>query len=132
MKKNKQDERAPLAAWRASRNASRCAGYTAPLSFFWSLIAFGVLSLVPCIANKCVEGLHDALDAEREEGNTEYKRQLANPSPERFEELVSQLKWRLGEGQGEAIYEIGVADDGSKISADERFSIRPEWTSPDQ
>jgi len=46
---------------------------------------------------------------------------LLNPSPQRFDELVSQLKWRLGEGQGEAIYELGVTDDGTMqgLSADE-------------
>lgn len=38
---------------------------------------------------------------------------LMNPSPTRFEHLVTQLKWRLREGQGEAIYEIGVEDSGS-------------------
>lgn len=27
--------------------------------------------------------------------------------------LVSQMKWRLQEGKGEAIYEIGVADSGA-------------------
>ena len=35
-----------------------------------------------------------------------------NPSPARLIQLVTQLKWRLQEGQGEAIYEIGVEDNG--------------------
>ncbi len=35
-----------------------------------------------------------------------------NPSECRFEHLVTQMKWRLQEGQGEAIYEIGVEDNG--------------------
>lgn len=35
-----------------------------------------------------------------------------NPSPSRFEHLVTQMKWRLEEGNGEAIYEIGVEDNG--------------------
>ena len=56
-----------------------------------------------------------ALEPEVEEGCHEYKRHLVNPSPERFEELVTQLKWRLAEGQGEAIYEIGVEDDGTLL-----------------
>eukprot|EP01112_Ceratiomyxa_fruticulosa_P022732 TRINITY_DN8428_c0_g2_i1.p1 TRINITY_DN8428_c0_g2~~TRINITY_DN8428_c0_g2_i1.p1 ORF type:complete len:786 (-),score=195.73 TRINITY_DN8428_c0_g2_i1:107-2464(-) len=47
------------------------------------------------------------------EGNIEYKLKLVAPSPTRFEHLVSQLKWRLGEGMGEAIYEVGVEDNGS-------------------
>jgi len=52
------------------------------------------------------------LPQEIEEGNIEYKLKLVNPSPERFEHLVTQLKWRITEGMGEAIYEIGVEDDG--------------------
>ena len=35
-----------------------------------------------------------------------------NPSDARFEHLVTQMKWRLQEGHGEAIYEIGVEDSG--------------------
>ncbi|RUS21544.1 GTP-binding protein 1-like protein [Endogone sp. FLAS-F59071] len=49
------------------------------------------------------------------EGNIEYKLKLVDPSPERFEHLVTQLKWRLAEGGGEAMYEIGVSDDGSFV-----------------
>lgn len=37
---------------------------------------------------------------------------LVNPSPSRLEHLVTQMKWRLQEGEGEAIYEIGVEDNG--------------------
>lgn len=53
------------------------------------------------------------LPQEVEEGNVEYKRALINPTPERLDKLTSQLKWRLFEGNGEALYEIGVDDDGS-------------------
>ena len=38
-----------------------------------------------------------------------------NPSPSRLEHLVTQMKWRLQEGDGEAIYEIGVEDNGMFI-----------------
>lgn len=37
---------------------------------------------------------------------------LINPSKTRLEHLTTQLKWRLQEGQGEAIYEIGVENNG--------------------
>lgn len=47
-----------------------------------------------------------------EVGNVEYKLKLLNPSSSRFEHLVTQMKWRLREGQGEAIYAIGVSDCG--------------------
>lgn len=58
------------------------------------------------------EHLPANLPPEIEEGNVEYKLKLVNPSPHRFEHLVTQMKWRLEEGQGEAIYEIGVEDNG--------------------
>ncbi|KAH8417791.1 hypothetical protein KR222_005977 [Zaprionus bogoriensis] len=53
-----------------------------------------------------------ALPPEPQLGNVEYKLKLVNPSKQRFEHLVTQMKWRLREGQGEAIYEIGVSDAG--------------------
>ncbi|KAJ1540510.1 GTP binding protein, partial [Cladochytrium tenue] len=40
---------------------------------------------------------------------------LVDPPPERIEHLVTQMKWRLAEGHGEAMYEIGVADDGKLV-----------------
>ncbi len=52
------------------------------------------------------------LPPEPQAGNVEYKLKLVDPTKQRFEHLVTQMKWRLREGQGEAIYEIGVADDG--------------------
>ena len=57
--------------------------------------------------------ISEALPQEIEEGNIEYKLKLVNPSPERMERLVSQMKWRLTEGMGEAFYEIGVEDSGT-------------------
>ncbi|XP_055587778.1 GTP-binding protein 2 [Uranotaenia lowii] len=54
----------------------------------------------------------DILPPEPQLGNIEYKLKLINPSKQRFEHLVTQMKWRLREGNGEAIYEIGVADSG--------------------
>ncbi|KAI0040441.1 hypothetical protein FA95DRAFT_1599425 [Auriscalpium vulgare] len=61
------------------------------------------------------------LVAEVEEGNIEYKLHLIEPSPARFSRLVTQLKWRLLEGGGEAFYELGVADSGVLVglSADD-------------
>lgn len=52
------------------------------------------------------------LPPEPQLGNIEYKLKLLNPSRTRFQHLVTQLKWRLREGGGEAIYEIGVEDSG--------------------
>ncbi|XP_066158391.1 GTP-binding protein 2 isoform X1 [Euwallacea fornicatus] len=54
----------------------------------------------------------NALPPEPQHGNVEYKLKIVNPTKQRFEHLVTQLKWRLREGNGEAIYEIGVEDSG--------------------
>lgn len=53
------------------------------------------------------------LKPEIEEGNIEYKRYLINLDKIRFEQLLTQMKWRLMEGENEAIYYLGVNDDGS-------------------
>lgn len=55
------------------------------------------------------------LAPEVEEGNVEYKLKLTDISPARFARLVTQLKWRLLEGSGQAYYELGVADSGALI-----------------
>lgn len=52
------------------------------------------------------------LPPENDLGNIEYKVHLVEPSKSRLQHLATQLKWRLNEGQGEAIYELGVLDDG--------------------
>ena len=49
------------------------------------------------------------------QGNIEYKLKLTHISPARFARLVTQLKWRLLEGSGQAYYELGVADSGALI-----------------
>lgn len=50
------------------------------------------------------------LAAERDkEGHIEYKLKLIDPTPDRFERLVTQMLWRLKQGRNEAIYEIGLA-----------------------
>ena len=55
------------------------------------------------------------------EGAVEYKLKLVNKSDARFQHLVTQLKYRLSEGDGNCIYRIGVTDAGycAGISGDE-------------
>ncbi|KYQ88647.1 GTP-binding protein 1 [Tieghemostelium lacteum] len=62
-----------------------------------------------------VDNTVENLKPEVETGNIEYKLKLVNPTPDRFEHLLSQLMYRIGEGQGEAIYELGVEDDGTAV-----------------
>lgn len=50
------------------------------------------------------------LAAERDkDGHIEYKLKLIDPTPERFDKLVTQMLWRLKQGRNEAIYELGLA-----------------------
>jgi GTPase len=59
------------------------------------------------------------LGQESEEGNIEYKWKLVGISEERFKHLVSQMKYRISEGQGEAIYEIGINDSGYPLGLED-------------
>ena len=56
---------------------------------------------------------------EDDEGNMEYKRSLVNPTKERLEHLTTQLNFRLNEGSGESIYQIGVEDNGDAVGIPE-------------
>jgi GTPase len=78
------------------------------------------------------------LPEEVEEGNVEYKLQLINKSEgtvkdsiasntlteiicaDRFKQLITQLHWRLNEGNGIAFYEVGVMDNGEAVGIDEQ------------
>ena len=55
------------------------------------------------------------LPAEVEKGNMEYKLQLLNKTNARMKHLVTQLQWRILEGYNEAIYQIGVTDNGDPV-----------------
>jgi GTPase len=57
----------------------------------------------------------ERLVCEDDYGNREYKLKLVNPAPERVQQLTTQMKFRLEEGNGEAIYEIGVEDNGNPL-----------------
>jgi elongation factor 1-alpha len=55
------------------------------------------------------------LPKENETGAIEYKSRLSCNNPERIENLASQMRYRLFEGGGEAIYLLGIDDDGTPI-----------------
>jgi len=55
----------------------------------------------------------DSYPQEVEVGNVEYKLKLVSPTPARFQQLVTQLAYRLAEGRGRAVYLLGVEDDGA-------------------
>lgn len=53
------------------------------------------------------------MDPENEIGNIEYKLKLLNTEDSRIDELTTQLRYRLSEGDGECFYIIGVKDNGA-------------------
>ena len=52
------------------------------------------------------------IQPEKDDGNIEYKLKLINKNTDKIEHLESQMRYRLNEGNGEAIYIIGVTDNG--------------------
>jgi len=52
---------------------------------------------------------------ENEIGKIEYKLILADLREDRLQQLASQMKYRIEEGGGEAIYVVGVSDEGDAI-----------------
>lgn len=57
---------------------------------------------------------------EKEEGKVEYKYKLVIEKAQKIERLISQMKYRLAEGGGEAFYILGVADNGEPLGLDEK------------
>lgn len=56
------------------------------------------------------------LNKENDHGNIEYKLKLCNfRHANRMTKLSTQMKFRLYEGEGKAIYNIGYSDDGEPI-----------------
>jgi len=61
----------------------------------------------------------DILDKEQDYGNIEYKRELINLDEEKLNKRITQMKYRMYEGSGEAFYLIGVSDDGIILGLNE-------------
>mmetsp|Transcript_13030 Transcript_13030/g.19764 ORF Transcript_13030/g.19764 Transcript_13030/m.19764 type:complete len:260 (-) Transcript_13030:60-839(-) len=55
---------------------------------------------------------------ENDEGCVEHKWKLVSPNADRIHHLVTQMKYRLNEGQGTCVYHVGVADDGQPTGLD--------------
>jgi GTPase len=52
-------------------------------------------------------------------GKIEYKLKLINKSKERIQGLITQMKFRLREGNGTCFYEIGLEDSGNPLGLNE-------------
>lgn len=82
------------------------------------LDAFCATDNIHC--DECLESTEPGyLKPEPSRGPTEYKLKLVSPSPSRLEHLTTQMKWRLREGRGQAIYELGVQDKGRMVGLTE-------------
>lgn len=56
------------------------------------------------------------LPKESYDGNVEYKLKLTdNYEEKKYQKLATQMKYRLNEGKGKAIYIIGVCDNGNAL-----------------
>ncbi|BGP22738.1 hypothetical protein Rt10032_c08g3601 [Rhodotorula toruloides] len=64
------------------------------------------------VTNTGTEGLKPEVD---HKGHIEYKLKLLPTSLHRMAKLRTQLKWRLIEGGGVAVYELGLLDDGTLV-----------------
>merc|ERR1719281_602402 len=56
-----------------------------------------------------------SLPPEVEEGNSEYKLHLCAVTSDTAPKRVTQLQWRLDEGNGRCSYFIGYSDDGKPL-----------------
>jgi len=61
----------------------------------------------------------EILGKEKDDGNIEYKKLLINLDNDTLNRRITQMKYRLYEGMGEAFYFIGVGDDGCIIGITE-------------
>ena len=59
------------------------------------------------------------MEPEKEFGNIEYKQKLVDKDEIRINSISTQMRFRVDEGSGEAIYVIGVSDDGDFIGVDD-------------
>lgn len=57
----------------------------------------------------------DFLPPEYHDGNIEYKLKLFYVDNDKFNNRLTQMKYRLDEGNGDAYYHIGIMDDGSIV-----------------
>lgn len=55
------------------------------------------------------------MEPEDDKGNVEYKLALIDPSHKKLDTLITQMGYRIQEGDGKAIYWIGVMDDGRTV-----------------
>ena len=71
----------------------------------------------PNISN--IENSPTLFEEELDSGNKEYKLKLCGINNQKLEKRITQMKFRLREGNGECHYYIGVEDDGNPLGISE-------------
>ena len=95
----------------ADMESQQVAGYENPTFRHSDIIKAKSINLMK---NHADVKVMSQLDPEEDDtGNVEYKFQILPTSKDRFDRLVTQLSWRLTEGGGTCVYELGVLDDGT-------------------
>ena len=62
-------------------------------------------------------------EPEQEFGNIEYKSKLIDKTTDRIQGIATQMRFRVDQGYGEAIYVIGVSDEGDPVGvSDDDFT----------
>ena len=64
---------------------------------------------------KIVNRKPKSLSQERDDGNIEYKLKLTNTAKKRVGKIITQMKFRLNEGDGKCMYAIGFTDNGESL-----------------
>lgn len=62
--------------------------------------------------------MDEKIEPEQSDGNKEYKLKLVDNRSFKIDQWVSQMRYRITEGNGECIYYLGVTDDGEQIGMD--------------
>jgi len=66
------------------------------------------------------------INQEKYYGNVEYKVELSDINQSKINRYATQLKFRIIEGKGKAIYLIGVKDDGNIVGVENK--LIPEYS----
>lgn len=67
-------------------------------------------------------------DSEDDEGDTEYKRMLVGKSKDRIDELDTQMRYRIEQGDGQCTYIIGIEDNGTPFGLNEEQYLETRKT----
>lgn len=70
-------------------------------------------------ACKLDESNVERIEPEKDDGNVEYKLKLVENTQHRIDQWTSQMRFRMDEGGGECIYNLGVSDSGGLIGLTE-------------